>query len=481
MTGLAASLWTLGDFVAVSTTNIDVKHVAEIIRFIGVITIPVCILQTCLVYCGKELSTRKLILFSIVPTISFIFVVTNSSHQLFFDDVEWAGDANPLKLTYGAAFWYLHAPFSYSVIFGSVIFLIYEFTRSTRGYRTQILILIFSVSIPILISLASLLGFLEGLDLYPIGFLGFLLMSLFGLTQLKRHRKPIAYETVFDSASDGIIILDTRSHIMDINPAALRAFNKKKHSLLNRNVNDVFTSWAPYATEYSNQEIVNLTEIELVLGARRQFFVIAKDPVIGKDGEEIGLILSIRNNTTQRLNQRTLESLAFHDPLTRLGNRRKFEEEFEKAVKNVTPENPSFAILYIDLNHFKEVNDKHGHKIGDELLKFVATRIAAILRKPDMVARLGGDEFAIILYNISTQGLENVVDRIIQNTKRPFRVMDYELVADLSIGAAFYPRNGDTISKLLSHADSAMYHAKSTGGGLRFFDPAQENVRLMRN
>lgn len=111
------------------------------------------------------------------------------------------------------------------------------------------------------------------------------------------------------------------------------------------------------------------------------------------------------------------------------------------------------------------VNDTLGHEVGDELLKYVAARVASILRKPDILARLGGDEFAILLHNCDENGVDLVVERVLDNVQRPFKVGENTLIAELSIGAAYYPQNGRNLSELLRHADSAMYRAKQNGGG----------------
>ena len=124
------------------------------------------------------------------------------------------------------------------------------------------------------------------------------------------------------------------------------------------------------------------------------------------------------------------------------------------------------SILYFDLNRFKSVNDRFGHHIGDELLKYVAARVASVLRKPDVLARVGGDEFAILLHNCNEIGVELVVKRMLENVQRPFIVGENTLVAELSIGAAIYPLHGNNLDDLLRHADIAMYQAKQVGGGL---------------
>ena len=206
------------------------------------------------------------------------------------------------------------------------------------------------------------------------------------------------------------------------------------------------------------------------LDESNQFYSVSTTPVDDGNGFLIGRILKIRNITIQKRHQYSLETLAFNDPLTMVANRRKFQEEFAKTVEGSIKDGSSFAILYFDLNRFKEVNDKLGHDIGDELLKFVAARIASILRSPDILARFGGDEFAAILHNADEKAVRKAVNRILLNTKKPFRIEDNILVAELSVGAAFYPQHGENLIELLRNADTAMYQSKSNGGGLTIFN-----------
>lgn len=183
-------------------------------------------------------------------------------------------------------------------------------------------------------------------------------------------------------------------------------------------------------------------------------------------GNSEGRIITIRDNTDRHKHQLSLEALAFHDPLTRLANRRKFQEEVERAIEKSVETNKPLALLYFDLNRFKTVNDRFGHETGDELLKYGAARVASTLRKLDILARLGGDEFALLLNNCNEDGVEIVVARLLDNVQRSFKVGEHTLIADLSLGASFYPKDGENLTELLRHADTEMYRAKQNVGGL---------------
>jgi diguanylate cyclase (GGDEF)-like protein/PAS domain S-box-containing protein len=274
---------------------------------------------------------------------------------------------------------------------------------------------------------------------------------------------PIAYETVFRRIIDGVLILDRRDIILDINPAAAKGIGKKPSEIIGLHVREAFMAW-PAAVELYDEKPLELGELEATIQGSHRYLLIDSIPLAaGPTAAVDGRIVTIRDITDRHQHQLTLEAMAFHDSLTRLANRRKFQEEVERAIVISEEKNEPFSILYMDLNRFKVVNDTLGHEVGDELLKYVGARVASILRKPDLLARIGGDEFALLLHNCDESGIDIVVERLLDNVRRPFKVGENTLIADLSIGSAIYPRDGADLTELLRYADTAMYRAKQQG------------------
>lgn len=164
-------------------------------------------------------------------------------------------------------------------------------------------------------------------------------------------------------------------------------------------------------------------------------------------------------------NEEQLQRMAFSDPLTGLANPLLFRERLNQALKEVERlPDQKIGILYLDLDHFKEVNDTHGHPIGDQLLQQVADRLTTIIRKGDTVARLGGDEFAIILTHISGASVAtHVAEKIIDNLSQPLLVGQITCAISTSIGIALSPEHGTDPMALINMADTAMYEAKKAG------------------
>ncbi|WLI90507.1 diguanylate cyclase [Massilia sp. R2A-15] len=159
--------------------------------------------------------------------------------------------------------------------------------------------------------------------------------------------------------------------------------------------------------------------------------------------------------------QHQLQHMARHDALTGLPNRQLFHDRLESALARAGRSAQGFALLYLDLDKFKQVNDRYGHWAGDLLLKEVGVRLQHCVREADTVARLGGDEFVVLLEAVATpQDAEHVTQKILQAFERPVDIGGREVVSRPSIGVAMYPEHGDSVLQLLDYADTAMYAVK---------------------
>ncbi|MDQ0352221.1 diguanylate cyclase (GGDEF)-like protein/PAS domain S-box-containing protein [Alkalibacillus filiformis] len=175
------------------------------------------------------------------------------------------------------------------------------------------------------------------------------------------------------------------------------------------------------------------------------------------------ILLISREITERKKLEEQLKQMAYYDELTDLPNRKMLDMHLKKAMARTNRTGESLASMFIDLDGFKEVNDKLGHDSGDELLKVVAARFVSCLREEDFVSRYGGDEFVVILENIAGEGAKEVAERIIEQLSKPISIKDEEVVVSPSIGISHYPDDSEEIEELLSKADQAMYYAKSIG------------------
>ncbi len=196
--------------------------------------------------------------------------------------------------------------------------------------------------------------------------------------------------------------------------------------------------------------------------------------IITRKGKYLGIGTGQRliKEMTER-KQAQLYHLAHHDPLTGLPNRMLFYDRLSQALSQAERTGKHLGVLFIDLDHFKRVNDTLGHPMGDLLLQEVAQGIQNCLRSGDTVARQGGDEFTVILTNIAqTQDVELVAGKILQVISQPIRLQEHEIQVTCSIGAGLFPQDGDNIDVLIQRADTAVYHAKRTRNCFRYFNGA---------
>ncbi len=179
-----------------------------------------------------------------------------------------------------------------------------------------------------------------------------------------------------------------------------------------------------------------------------------------------------RDVTERKIAEETINFQAYHDLLTKLPNRALLRDRLNLAINQAKRENESLAVMFLDLDRFKNINDSLGHIIGDELLQQVSNRLKDCIRAGDTLARFGGDEFTLMLpkLNDGRNDASKLADKISSTLKRPFNVDGHELYVSTSIGIALYPQDGTNIDSLIKHADVAMYHVKGQGkNGYQFY------------
>lgn len=187
--------------------------------------------------------------------------------------------------------------------------------------------------------------------------------------------------------------------------------------------------------------------------------------VLDAQGRVVGVEGTTRDISERKIAQQRIDFLAHHDPLTELPNRLLFKDRFERAVKHGKRAGTRTALLFVDLDRFKPINDSHGHAIGDIVLREVAQRLQACVRGTDTVSRQGGDEFLMILTDLrGGEAAAQVAEKVLAALARPFQVERLVLSLGASIGIVLSPDDGEDFEDLLRRADAAMYRAKRAGG-----------------
>lgn len=334
---------------------------------------------------------------------------------------------------------------------------------------------------------------------YRAGLLGGVIVLLLALVivlmryfdSLHQRAKDLALAgTVFQSSQQGIIVTNMLGDIVRVNPAYCRITGYSEAELLGKNPRVLKSGlqdagfyqamWASLKTKGRWQgEIKNRRK-------NGEYYVqwVNIDAVSGDQGED--LFVGIASDISELVDSREqLSNLAYFDTLTGLPNRALFQDRLRQAMIQTRREHVVMALVFVDLDNFKAVNDTLGHAIGDELLVEVARRLHERVRESDTVARLGGDEFAIIL--MDAKGAEEMVriaTHLVEALSVPYKLSGYDVAGGASLGITFYPIDAMTPEELLKNADVAMYRAKERGrNNFQFFtgDMAAglaENMRI---
>ena len=316
--------------------------------------------------------------------------------------------------------------------------------------------------------------FYEKASIVPV-FLGKKLINYLAIkldiTQYIEQNKKLAQAaSIFEHTEESIIITDAEGKVTSINTAFSNIYGYKLNEITGQNLSFLQSGEQDknFYIEMWNQLIENGIWKGKLINKTKEGEMISVWTTIKKITDNKDEIV---NYTAVQTDLRELESsqdkanyLAYHDALTGLYNRINFEEYLIHALIVANRNTTILAVLFIDLDRFKIINDTLGHDIGDEVLKAVASRLKESLRDSDIISRWGGDEFVVILENLtSPSDTAFIATNIIENIKEPIDIGEHSLIITASIGIALYPENGKDTSTLVKHADSAMYLAKETG------------------
>jgi len=297
------------------------------------------------------------------------------------------------------------------------------------------------------------------------------------------------YRAIIEQAQDGLLVADARTgEIVDANPAVQQQLGFTLDELRGRSVLSVLRgpndSQDPVIATLARVEPSRGIELVQWLKDGRQIDVeVSCVPIESRDRRLVSYLmrdLSERKKAQSQLlaNQQRLDKLANHDHLTGLPNRMFLQAHLPEAIARCQEASQMLAVLFLDLDRFKHINDSRGHEVGDKLLQEIAKRVRAAVRPADIVVRMGGDEFVVVLNRVhSPDEVAVAATRINEVLSAPVMIDGRALVATVSIGVSLYPRDGATMVELLKHSDTAMYQAKDLGrNNYQVFSPQMDRT-----
>ena len=291
------------------------------------------------------------------------------------------------------------------------------------------------------------------------------------ISKRKRTEKTLMLaESVFQHITEGILVADADGHILRVNRALCEMVGYHEDELVGQPrppyssgehppvfYHQVWDNLMRYGTWEG--EIWNKRENGELFPTWQTIVAIN-----GSDGKPERFVSVTRDITEQRRSEQRIHRLAYFDNLTGLPNRELFFDRFTHAIQRARRQREMIALLFLDLDRFKNVNDSLGHPVGDQLLKAVAVRLGHLVRGEDTIARLGGDEFTILLESITKEyNVAQIAQKVIEALTDPFELEGHVLHIGTSVGISMYPGDGEDATTLVKHADAAMYQAKAFG------------------
>jgi diguanylate cyclase (GGDEF)-like protein len=488
MVFISIGIWLFAGVFETAGLTQKIKIFWTQVGYIGLLNIMPFLFVFVMKYFQKDqqLHPKTLYWVWLVPVLVLILVWTNAWHGWVWTAFsEISSDFNIMIYEHGFVFW-IAIFYMYTLVFGSLIVLLREYyVYQHKPYRTQIILMIAAILLPLIASLVYLV------DMYPIAGLDWILLSMFLSTMLVAvsvlwfgfiDLLPIARDILVENLESGVLVVDQYKRIVDHNQRFVDYLNVETQGLFGLDVCAFLSSFGlepkqRFEQKFWREEIQIHNDqtryLELVGRPIKRtsqtpqgWLLVFNDITSIKEKElevqETNRKLMVQLAETERLKD-ILEEQAVRDSLTNLYNRRFLEDTLEREIARAIRNIHFIALLMLDIDYFKMVNDQHGHDVGDQVLCVMAEVLTSCCRKEDVACRFGGEEFLLLIPNISVKAASARAEEIRSTFIQRCKDLSEQVNVTVSIGISMFPQHADTAKTLFRRADQALYLAKHAG------------------
>ena len=469
--GVAVAWWCAAELGWVLTADPGVRlRIAEL-QYVGITAAPVFWFLVALSYAkdGHPLTGKRKGWLFLVPALMLALVLTNDRHGLVWASMEITVSTLDARIRYGPGF-YVHAVWAYGLAMVAAWILVTRFAASPL-YRRQLAVVALGTGFFLVVSLLHITRLVAlPVDPTPLAFA--IVLASLGWA-MRRHRLfelvPVARGIMVERLRDGVLVTNSEGKIVDANRAAGELLKPWREQLLGVRLRGLVPETLSDATE-------GQFELRMTGGKILEFRF---SSILSPDQTVQGRVVLVRDVTGERADQAELqaaqaslstlnvelERLARTDPLTGLANRRRLLEELDREWARSVRSGQPLSLLLLDLDHFKRVNDEHGHLVGDTVLESVGGILAALVRPQDLPARFGGEELAVLFTNTDLASATIASERLLEGIRSHQHADDAGVLFHVTTSGGLARREtwDQTPRDLLARADRALYEAKGAG------------------
>jgi len=437
-----------------------------VVQYLGIATAPALGLIFILHYLGIRLSHGVKAAMLAIPAITIVMVATNDYHHLYYKSIQLVHGAPFLTVDFEIGHWYIvHGIYTFSSMLAAFVLLARRWSMTIKSFRKQLVTLMIGQLLPIAAAFVYLIGLVPyGMDPVPLVLCVTSVLYIWAIVSSRMLTiVPIARAAIFESMSEGVVVLDAAGRLVDMNNAMSRM-------LPGLGMSDIGSDWGtlwhritgtsfPATSEDGRLQ----AEVDWQAHGTAAHYDIRSSVVRGPEGGSLGSVLMVIDVTQERKLQQQLTKLAYYDGLTGIYNRTQFVVQAKRQMEQARVNECPLSYILFDIDHFKRINDTYGHEAGDRALMHITAIVQARLPEPAIFGRFGGEEFAIGLPGCSLPDASELAERIRASLEaEPLRFGRDEIRITSSFGMAEC-RPDDAFETVFRQADQALYDAKRAG------------------